>query len=121
MLDQCIPSPPQIRASHLENSTELEEVYKAAAIQGQSAIPEDAAAEVNFHYIAFVRSRVNGRLYELDGDRKGPRDLGVYVQEEKDLLEDESVRNIVRKYMEFEDGGDIGFNLMALVPTTSNI
>lgn len=112
---ECIPADPDLRAMRLEFSDELEEAYTVAALQGQSAVPEDANAEVDFHYIALVRSHNNGRLYEMDGDKKGPVDLGIELTDGKDMLEEEAVLEVVRKFMAMEKG-DLRFNLMALTP-----
>ncbi|KAI0346890.1 cysteine proteinase [Trametopsis cervina] len=73
LLQQCIPCRPEDRALVLEDSAELEKVYTAAALQGDTAPPDNAEDEVDFHYICFARSNKSGKLYELDGDKWGPR------------------------------------------------
>lgn len=62
--------------------------------------------------MCFVKSHRSGRLYELDGDRKGPIDRGVVLGPEDDVLAPDGV-NAVREYIEHEQG-DLRFSLMAL-------
>ncbi|KAF2239581.1 hypothetical protein EV356DRAFT_513875 [Viridothelium virens] len=95
LLQQCIPLRQSERAEALEASRDVEDAHRKAAMQGQSSVPEDAAAEVDYHYICFVKSR--GRLYELDGDRKGPVDRGSLLAQE-DLL-GESGLQIVKEFI----------------------
>ncbi|KAI9691039.1 MAG: ubiquitinyl hydrolase 1 [Bathelium mastoideum] len=111
LLRQCIPLRPEERAKVLEASQELEAAHRKAALQGQSSVPEDAAAEVDYHYICFVKSR--GRLYELDGDKKGPVDRGSLSSDE-DVLGEKGV-NVIREFIQREKDQNLNFNLMALV------
>lgn len=107
------PLTPDESSLVLENSTELENAYAEVAAQGTSTAPDDAHDEVDFHYVCFVKSYKSGRLYELDGDRKGPIDRGVVLGPEEDVLAPVG-RDIIRQYMERE-GGATKFSLMALV------
>jgi ubiquitin carboxyl-terminal hydrolase L3 len=68
LLKSCIRLPPQERALVLEGSEELEHMYKIAAEQGDSRVPDNAEDEVDFHYVCFVKSHKSGRLYELVSD-----------------------------------------------------
>ncbi|KAK1767900.1 peptidase C12, ubiquitin carboxyl-terminal hydrolase 1 [Phialemonium atrogriseum] len=113
LLETCSSLPPQERSLVLENSAELESVYEEVATQGISSIPDNAEDEVDFHYVCFVKSHKSGRLYELDGDRKGPIDRGVVVQPEEDVLAPGGL-NAIREYIECEPG-NTNFSLMALV------
>lgn len=88
-------------------------MYAAVATQGTSRVPDNAEDEVDFHYVCFVKSRSNGRLYELDGDRKGPIDRGLVLGPDEDVLAPGGL-NVIREYMERERG-NTNFNLMALV------
>lgn len=63
-----------------------------------------------FHFVSYVP--VNGRLYELDGLKEGPIDLGT-VGTDQDWLN--VVRPIIEKRMEKYSEGEIHFNLMAVV------
>ena len=104
---------PDERFSVLEDSAELEEAYARVALQGTSRVPDSAEEEVDFHYVCFVKSHTNGRLFELDGDRKGPIDRGLVLGPDEDVLAPGGV-SVVREYMERERG-NTNFSLMALV------
>jgi len=79
------------------------------ATQGTSRVPDNAEDEVDFHYVCFVKSQKSGRLYELDGDRRGPIDRGP-VRPGDDI----PGLDIIRQYIEREEG-NTNFSLMALV------
>ncbi len=115
LIEACSSLPPNQRCSVLENSAELEDAYATVARKGSSQVPDSAEDEVDFHYVCLVRSRGNGRLYELDGDRPGPVDRGPVVGPGEDLLAPGAgAVDVVRAYIEHE-GGNANFSLMALV------
>ncbi|NP_001133540.1 ubiquitin carboxyl-terminal hydrolase isozyme L5 [Salmo salar] len=58
-----------------------------------------------------IRQVHNGRLYELDGLREGPIDLGVCNQD--DWIN--AVRPVIEKRIQKYSEGEIRFNLMAIV------
>ena len=105
---------PEEAAHHLENSQELEDLYRKAAFGGSTSPPENAEDEVDYHYVCFVRWRKNGRIYELDGDKKGPVDTGVFVPEDQDMLGSVG-RSFLRDAIHREGGDNFEFSLMALV------
>ena len=112
-MKESVSHPPSERHLLLEDSSELEALHKSAATQGVSAVPDSAEDEVDFHYVSFVRSHKTGSLYEMDGDKLGPINLGIRLGEGEDLLTErvlEVVRAFIRRY---ESNG--GFSLMALV------
>jgi len=114
ILHKAIPLSPESRALSLEDSEELEKAHSIAANKGDSAVPE-LEEEVDYHYFCFVKSRKSGHLYLMDGDRKGPVDLGPVLGKEEDLL-CEGAFDIVRKFIQGEDGNNTNFSLMALGP-----
>lgn len=63
-----------------------------------------------FHFVSYIP--IGGRLYELDGLKDGPIDLGA-VGADQDWLN--VVRPIIEKRMEKYSEGEIHFNLMAVV------
>jgi ubiquitin carboxyl-terminal hydrolase L3 len=97
----------------LENFAELEGAHSTVAVKGDSAVPDSAEQEVDFHYICCVRSEVNGHLYELDGDYKGPLDTDVILGSEEDILCPQGIK-VIKEYISQEED-NISFNLMALV------
>ncbi len=112
IINTCSSMPPDERFSVLENSEALEKAYAKVAQKGSSQAP-NAEDEVYFHYLCFVKSQSNGRLYELDGDRRGPTDRGAVLGPGEDVLAPGGVE-VIRDYMARE-GGNANFSLMALV------
>jgi ubiquitin carboxyl-terminal hydrolase L3 len=113
IIKACSSLSPDERFSVLENSAELEDAYATVAQQGTSRVPDNAEDEVDFHYVCFVKSPMNGRSYELDGDRRGPIDRGLVLGPGEDVLAPGGV-DVIRGYMERERG-NLGFNLIALM------
>jgi ubiquitin carboxyl-terminal hydrolase L3 len=118
LLKKCIPLSPEDRTLALEESRELEEAHTFAAKQGQSAVPERPEDDVPYHYVCFVCSHKNGRIYELDGMRAGPIDTGVALREGKDMLSEDGI-GVIKAFMETQQRkGNLtsdNFNLMAVV------
>lgn len=114
LLDAAIPLAPAERAKVLEGSPELERVHTAAALKGDTAPPEHADDDVLCHYVCFVQAQKSGHLYLLDGDRKGPVDLGVALQDGEDMLSAAAL-DAVRTFIRREQGANLNFNLLALV------
>lgn len=110
-LSECTP---QDRVSALEASEDIEAAYSEFAHQGASVVP-DAEDEVDFHYICFVKSHNTGKLYEMDGDKKGPVYKEVTLGKEEDVVSDSSLR-VIREYIGLEKGSNLNFSLMALAP-----
>lgn len=110
-----MPLGPQERARVLESSPDLERVHTAVALQGQTAVPEHPEDEVDHHYTCFVQSSKNGHLYELDGDKKGPIDLGPVLGEGDDMLSAPAL-DAVRKYLQRDES--LQFSLLALSETS---
>lgn len=63
-----------------------------------------------FHFISYVP--FEGRLYELDGLREGPIDLGA-IPDKSDWIE--AVRPVIEKRIQQYNEDEIQFNLMAVV------
>ncbi|KAI9866106.1 MAG: ubiquitinyl hydrolase 1 [Trichoglossum hirsutum] len=110
----CLPLAPDDRALALEASEELESAHAEAAMQGDSSVPNSAEDEVDFHYVCFVKSHKNGRLYQMDGDRKGPIDRGPLLSSDEDILAEGGL-SVVREFIRRENSGNLKFSLLALV------
>ena len=96
----------------LENSNDLESAYAGVARKGDTEAPTNAEDEVDYHYMAFIKSTKSGHLYQLDGDRKRPIDLGILPADE-DVLSDKCL-HVIRNMMTLEVNNP-NFSLMALV------
>ena len=113
LLKDCLSIHPRDRVLALENNQALERVYAEVAQKGDTAPPANAEDEVDFHYIAFVKSHINNHLYQLDGDRKRPIKLAA-LREGEDVLSEQCL-DVIRGMM-YED--NVNFSLMALVGQT---
>lgn len=77
LLAVCAPLSQSGRARVIEEDVDLEAVYKSVAQKGDSEVPQSPEDVVDFHYVCFVKSHTNGRLYEVDGDKQEPVDMGT--------------------------------------------
>ena len=114
LLKDAIPLKPADRAELVESSSSLASAHQSAATGGSSEVP-DAEADVDLHYICFVKSSKNNHLYELDGGRKGPLDRGD-LGLENDVLSEEALK-VVRSFIERECGENLNFSMVALAPS----
>ncbi|OAA57954.1 Peptidase C12, ubiquitin carboxyl-terminal hydrolase 1 [Niveomyces insectorum RCEF 264] len=112
LFEACSSLPADERPLVLENSAELENLYAQVAMQGTSSVPDNPEDEVDWHYVCFAKSQASGRLYELDGDRKGPLDRGLLGPDD-DALALGGLR-VIREYVRHERESN-DFSLMALV------
>jgi ubiquitin carboxyl-terminal hydrolase L3 len=96
----------------LESSEELRSLYAAAAKEGSTEAP-DAEEDVDFHYVCFVKPSTSSFIYELDGDRKGPKARGRPTSPEHDMLTGVGLQ-ILRDTIDRENDLDGRFSLMAL-------
>lgn len=69
-----------------------------------------------YHFIGYVP--IEGRLYELDGLKEGPIDLGAIGTDQNWI---DVVRPIIEKRMNKYSEGEIHFNLMAIVSDRQKI
>lgn len=115
LLRDCLSALARERALALENNQELERAYAEVAQKGDTAPPANAEDEVDYHYIAFVKSHINSHLYQLDGDRKRPHKL-TRLGEKEDLLSEKCL-DVIRGMMS-EENVNVNFSLMALVGRT---
>ncbi|XP_036210488.1 ubiquitin carboxyl-terminal hydrolase isozyme L5 isoform X2 [Myotis myotis] len=95
----------------LSNSDVIRQVHNSFARQQMFEFDAKTPTkeEDAFHFVSYVP--VNGRLYELDGLREGPIDLGVCSQD--DWIS--AVRPVIEKRIQKYSEGEIRFNLMAIV------
>lgn len=96
----------------LEQSIQLDENYGS---KGQTEAP-DAAVQITLHFITFIKGKDN-HLYELDGRRSGPVDLGESVDDDH-ILRDSKLIEKIKFYMDTTDEENRNnFALMSIAPS----
>lgn len=113
--EQAIPLKMTERAQLLYDSKELEEAHQSVAEMGDTAAPSaEEGDKLSGHFVAFVKE--DGRLWELEGNRKGPIDRGL-LGEDEDVLSERAVERGIGRIIELErvkGGGDLRFSVIAL-------
>ena len=95
-------------ADVLSKATDLHSVTSQVAATGQTETP-GVDDEVNYHFIAFIRSD-DGHLLEMDGGKKGPVDHGTCPDE----LFFRKCINIIRDDMMKRDPSSLQFSALGL-------
>ncbi|KAL4957995.1 hypothetical protein BDW69DRAFT_204994 [Aspergillus filifer] len=105
---------PVPRADLLYESKALESAHADAAKLGDTKAP-GAEDDVDLHFVAFVKG-ADGKLWELDGRRRGPLERGV-LGEDEDALSERALELGVRRFLDVEKQGgegDLRFSLVSL-------
>lgn len=110
--DFCQSFDPQMKGLTISNSSVIRSVHNSFARQTLFELDPTAApkSEDVFHFVGYVP--IDGRLYELDGLKPGPIDLGPVTNEAEWT---EVVKPIIEKRIKKYSEGEIHFNLMAIV------
>lgn len=110
--DFCTTFDPFLKGLTLTNSPLIRTVHNSFARQTLFECDAKVASDDNeaYHFVGYIP--IDGRLYELDGLRPGPIDLGA-IPSDKTWIDvfREVIKDRIDKYSE----GEIHFNLMALV------
>lgn len=113
--EQAIPLGTAERAQLLYDSKEFEAAHQSAAEMGDTVVPSVAEEELlGQHFVAFVKE--GGRLWELEGSRKGPLDRGALTESE-DVLSERGLKLGLERVIKMEaesGGGDLRFSCIAL-------
>merc|ERR1712170_231516 len=103
---------PATKGLTLSNSDVIRQVHNSFARQQMFEFDQKMANKDDevYHFVGYIP--IDGRLYELDGLKDGPIDLGS-LSDGKDWLD--VVRPILERRMQKYSGDEIHFNLMAVV------
>lgn len=101
----------------LSNSEVIKQVHNSFARQSMFEFDQkqETKDEDVFHFIAYVP--IDGRLYELDGLKPGPIDLGKLPDGQHWI---ELAKPVIEKRINKYSEGEIHFNLMAIVSDLSD-
>jgi ubiquitin carboxyl-terminal hydrolase L5 len=96
----------------LSNSETIKQVHNSFARQQMFEFEQVSASkdEDVFHFISYVP--IGGRLYELDGLKEGPIDLGL-IPSDSDWVQ--LARPVIEKRIQKYSEGEIHFNLLAVI------
>lgn len=112
----AIPLAMEERAQMLHDSVPFEEVHQAVATMGDTETPEVLGwYPEGQHFVAFVKAE--GRLWELEGGRKGPIDRGELGPDE-DVLSPRAIELGLGRIIKMErvsGNGDLRFSCVAMV------
>jgi len=116
MRKDVVPLRPVDRAKLIYDSEALERAHAEAAQTGDTVAPDAMAYEDGHAFIAYVKGK-DGRLYELEGRRKGPIDRGMLGKE--DVLSERALDMGPGRYVERVSQGSKGlqFSCIALGPS----
>ncbi|KAL8576676.1 ubiquitin carboxyl-terminal hydrolase [Nucella lapillus] len=103
---------PALRGLSLSNSDLIREVHNSFSRQQMFEFDEKMAKKDDdvFHFVGYIP--FEGRLYELDGLKDGPVDLGAIPA---DTEWTDVARPVIEKRMQKYSADEIHFNLMAVV------
>lgn len=111
LLKQAAPLARRDRSALLEKSEALATAHRETASQGDTAAPQ-ATDDVDLHYVCFVKTE-DGRLWELDGRRKGPLVRLEGMAPDDDVLSEAALKAGPLEFLGRE-GGDLRFSCVAL-------
>ncbi|XP_017040288.1 ubiquitin carboxyl-terminal hydrolase isozyme L5 [Drosophila ficusphila] len=113
---QCFD--PYNKGLTLSNASQIRTVHNSFARQTlfELDMKNQNKDEDVYHFVGYMP--IGGRLYELDGLREGPIDLGEIGPEQNWI---DVVRPIIEKRMQRYSDGEIHFNLMALISDRQRI
>ncbi|THX02685.1 ubiquitin carboxyl-terminal hydrolase [Aureobasidium pullulans] len=103
------------RAEMLYNSEPFEKAHKSVEQNGDSYVVSTDGKSGN-HFVSFVKS--GGKLWELEGDRKGPLDRGS-LADDQDVLSPRALEMGLKRIIKLNaQGGEesLRFSCIALAP-----
>merc|ERR1712194_409306 len=110
------PLDPKMRGLSISNQEKVRQVHNSFARQSSFSFEKDPQADKEdaFHFVAYVPHQ--GKVYELDGLRRGPMEIGPISGTEKNSWMN-TVKPEIRERMEkyqASGAGEIRFNLLSM-------
>ena len=102
------------RAQLLYDSKELEEAHQSVAEMGDTKAPDAETGVWTGHFVSFVKE--GGKLWELEGSRKGPLERGE-LGDDEDVLSERALEMGLGRIIKMENesgGGELRFSCIAL-------
>jgi ubiquitin carboxyl-terminal hydrolase L3 len=111
----AVPLKMEERAKYLYDNKEFEEAHQSVAELGDTIAPDAEGGKNGQHFVAFIKGD-DGRLWELEGSRKGPIDRG-FLGDDEDVLSEKALSLGIGRVIELEKasgGSDLRFSCIAL-------
>lgn len=114
---RAIPLQMTERAETLYNSKPFELAHKSMEEVGDTSATSADTQESRHHFVAFVKAE--GKLWELEGGRKGPLERGSLADDE-DVLSPRALEMGLKRIIKLggDEGGDVRFSCTALARTS---
>lgn len=111
---RAVPLAMDDRAQMLYDNVPFEIAHKSVEEAGDTSAIVSAAEHIGQHFVAYVKA--DGKLWELEGSRKGPLERGDLAEDE-DVLSPRALELGIKRIMRVErdaGGGDLRFSCIAL-------
>lgn len=115
LMNRAVELGPEERARLLYESKFLEEAHMDAASTGCSTVPS-AQEDPHFHFVGFVKTKRDGKVWELNGCMNGPLLRGT-LEPEQDLLGTRGLQLTVQDFLDAaktQENRGIGVSLVAV-------
>jgi ubiquitin carboxyl-terminal hydrolase L3 len=113
--EEALPLKMEERAKYLYDNKEFEEAHQSVAELGDTVAPDAEGGNEAGHFIAFIKGD-DGKLWELEGSRKGPIERGL-LEDDEDVLSEKALALGIGRIIELEKangGGELRFSCIAL-------
>ncbi len=100
---------------------DLQEEHNKIAQQGETEAP-NAEDDLSLHFMTFTKNTENSHLYELDGRKPGPVDLGKASSSSDDIIEEKVILDRIQQLIKLssdDTNNNLLFSAMALTPALS--
>jgi ubiquitin carboxyl-terminal hydrolase L3 len=113
--EEALPLKMEERAKYLYDNKDFEVAHQSVAEMGDTIPPDAEGGNNSGHFVAFIKGD-DGRLWELEGSRKGPIDRG-FLDDDEDVLSEKALSLGIGRIIQLEKasgGGNLRFSCTAL-------